>query len=151
MLQVFCNASNKFNHAMTKKNDKPDSQPCATASTSTEPNQDQGFFLSEFYDTNNQPTKSVSIHSGISKYLKDDIKPKDTNILAYWSNCKSKYPGLLQMAHCLLAIPAMSAASKRVFSEGCHIIFWQRLSLKPQTVEELLCMKEWGPMIDLIL
>ncbi|KAI9624760.1 hypothetical protein H4Q26_016678 [Puccinia striiformis f. sp. tritici PST-130] len=42
-----------------------------------------------------------------------------------------------------LSIPATSAAAERVFSKGRRIVSWQRLALKPQTVEQLLCLKGW--------
>ncbi|KNZ58160.1 uncharacterized protein VP01_1987g4 [Puccinia sorghi] len=45
---------------------------------------------------------------------------------------------------CIPAIPASSLASEKVASQGRHIISWKRSSLKPQTIEELLCMKEWA-------
>ncbi|PLW14034.1 hypothetical protein PCANC_17077 [Puccinia coronata f. sp. avenae] len=47
------------------------------------------------------------------------------------------------MARTFLAIPATSAASERVFSKGRRIVSWQRSSLNPKSVEELLCVKEW--------
>jgi hypothetical protein len=62
---------------------------------------------------------------------------------------KKKILILSKMTQTFLAIPATSAALKRVFSKGRQILSWQRSSLKPKAVEQLLCLKEWYQSKDL--
>ncbi|KNZ60195.1 uncharacterized protein VP01_1598g5 [Puccinia sorghi] len=69
--------------------------------------------------------------------------PDETNILEYCQNQQRIFPTLAKIARCFLAIPATSAASERVLSQGCRIISWQPSSLKPKSIEDLLCLKEW--------
>ncbi|KAA1067121.1 hypothetical protein PGTUg99_017221 [Puccinia graminis f. sp. tritici] len=54
----------------------------------------------------------------------------------------------IPMARRYLAVPATSAASERVFSQGRRIVSWQRSSLEPETIEQLLCLKEWYQLLD---
>jgi hypothetical protein len=48
------------------------------------------------------------------------------------------------MARDHLAIPATSAASERVFSNGSDIITKKRNRLSPPTIRYLLCLRNWG-------
>ena len=52
------------------------------------------------------------------------------------------------MAHDHLAIPATSAASERVFSNGADIITKKRNRLLPSTIRYLLCLRDWGVIVD---
>lgn len=54
------------------------------------------------------------------------------------------YPIVAQIARDYLAIPATSAASERVFSNGSDIITKKRNRLSPSTVRYLLCLRDWG-------
>ena len=47
---------------------------------------------------------------------------RDTDILRYWASKEYKFPIIAYIAKDHLAIPAMSAASKSVFSIGSDII-----------------------------
>ncbi|KZS00914.1 Uncharacterized protein APZ42_002602, partial [Daphnia magna] len=47
------------------------------------------------------------------------------------------------MAKDLLCIPATSAASERVFSAGKDVFGIARMSLNPETVEALVCLRSW--------
>lgn len=53
------------------------------------------------------------------------------------------YPALSAMVMAYLAIPATSCPSKHVFLEGCAVLRYARSLLNPDTVERLLCVKEW--------
>ncbi|PLW40458.1 hypothetical protein PCANC_09345 [Puccinia coronata f. sp. avenae] len=55
------------------------------------------------------------------------------------------------MAQCYLAIPATSAPSERVFSKCKAIVGPQRASLSSESIEHLLCLKEWYRTIATIL
>jgi hypothetical protein len=99
--------------------------------------------LSKIWDPPEKTKKLNSVEAKISQYLKEEPEQEGTSILQYWFTRRKKFPTLAKMARIFLAIPATSAASERVFSKGRRIVLWQRSSLKPQSLEELLCVKEW--------
>jgi hypothetical protein len=47
------------------------------------------------------------------------------------------------MTRDLLSIPATSTASERAFTVGKDIFGISRMSLKPETVEALICLRSW--------
>ncbi|KNZ45586.1 uncharacterized protein VP01_7g26 [Puccinia sorghi] len=100
-------------------------------------------FIHFFYSKLYQDGPLETFESELLRYLKEDVEAEGTNILQYWSNHQKTFPALSQMACCYLSIPATSAASERAFSNSCRILSWQRSSLAPQCVEQLLCLKEW--------
>ncbi|PLW09422.1 hypothetical protein PCANC_17622 [Puccinia coronata f. sp. avenae] len=106
-------------------------------------NNNPNFFLSEIWDPPEKTKKLNSVEAKISQYRKEEPEQEGTSILQYWFTRRKKFPTLAKMARIFLAIPATSAASERVFSKGRRIVSWQRSSLKPQSLEELLCVKEW--------
>jgi hypothetical protein len=67
-----------------------------------------------------------------------------TDILKYWAAKQYQYPVIAKIARDHLAIPATSAASERVFSNGSDIITKKRNRLSPSTVRYLLCLRDWG-------
>jgi hypothetical protein len=91
----------------------------------------------------------VEVSAKINQYLKDATKPRQTtNILTYWANHQHTFPILSKMAHKYLAIPATSTSLERVLSKGRRVLSWQRSSLKPSSVEQLICLKEWYRAFD---
>lgn len=84
-----------------------------------------------------------SVTNEITRYLLEPLEHKDNNILAYWKGRVKTYPALSAMAIAYLAIPATSCPSEHVFSEGRAVLRYSRSSLHPDTVERLLCVKEW--------
>ena len=102
-------------------------------------------FSSELYE----PMTVLDLVSAeINQYLKEDPEPQDTQPLGYWATRQTIYPILSQMARHFLSIPATSAASERVFSKGRRIVSWQRSSLQPESIEKLLCLKEWYKFLN---
>ena len=73
-----------------------------------------------------------------------------TDILKYWSAKQYQYPIIARVARDHLAIPATSAASERVFSNGSDIITKKRNRLSPSTIRYLLCLWDWGQLPDSI-
>ena len=65
--------------------------------------------------------KSSEQEDKITRYLQQDIEPKETNILAYWLCRQQKFPTLSTMAHCYLGVLVTSAPLEQVFSKGRHI------------------------------
>jgi len=65
-----------------------------------------------------------------------------TDILKYWAAKQYQYPVVAKIARDYLAIPATSAASERIFSNGSDIITKKRNRLSPSTVRYLLCLRD---------
>ncbi|KAK4004017.1 hypothetical protein OUZ56_005760 [Daphnia magna] len=55
----------------------------------------------------------------------------------------SRWPQLCAIARELLSIPATSASSKRAFNAGKDVFGIARMSLNPETVEALVCLRSW--------
>ena len=126
---------------------------CNSDSNKKQPNEPQpvgserkNFFSSALYKP--APTNSNGIQGKIRQYLHEDVELNGVKILPYWASRQATFPKLCMMAHCYLAIPATSASSERVFSKGRRILSWQCASLKPKSVEELLCLKDWFQNFD---
>ena len=70
-----------------------------------------------------------------------DSEGKYNNPLDWWRVNHEKFPNLWKMASCILAIPATSAPSERVFSAAANIVNKKRVSLKPETVDLLVFLR----------
>ena len=88
------------------------------------------------------------VQKEIATYLQEGIETKSVQVLHYWASRQNSLPTLALMARRYLCIPATSASSERVFSKGRRIVSWQRSSLKPSTIEELICLKDWFQTFD---
>ncbi|KFY96142.1 hypothetical protein V500_02558, partial [Pseudogymnoascus sp. VKM F-4518 (FW-2643)] len=71
-----------------------------------------------------------------------------TDILKYWAAKQYQYPIIAAIAQDHLAIPATSAPSERVFSNGADILTKKRNRLSPETLRYLLCLRDWGHILD---
>ncbi|KAI3857324.1 hypothetical protein MKX03_028984, partial [Papaver bracteatum] len=65
------------------------------------------------------------------------------DILGWWKINSTRFSVLSRMARDILAIPVSSVASESAFSTGRRVIDPFRSSLKPKTVEALICMQSW--------
>ncbi|XP_022714612.1 zinc finger BED domain-containing protein RICESLEEPER 3-like [Durio zibethinus] len=63
--------------------------------------------------------------------------------LEWWKASTLKYRILSKMARDILAIPITTVASKATFSAGGRVIDTYRASLSPDTVQALLCERDW--------
>ncbi|KAL2757507.1 hypothetical protein ACRALDRAFT_1028469, partial [Sodiomyces alcalophilus JCM 7366] len=63
--------------------------------------------------------------------------------LLFWKNNAFKYPILSILARRYLAIPATSASIERIFSVTSNIISKNRINLYPNTVKEIILLKNW--------
>lgn len=61
----------------------------------------------------------------------------------YWARGTQRWPNLSNMAKDLLSIPTTSAACERAFSTGKAVFGLSSMSLKPDTVESLICLRSW--------
>ena len=81
----------------------------------------------------------------LDRYFDDKSAEEDDmiDILQWWKLNSTKYPILSHMARDILAIPVSTVASESAFSTGGRVLDPHRTSLKPDTVEALVCAQDW--------
>ena len=67
----------------------------------------------------------------------------ELDVLAFWRANQFRYPILARMARDFLAIPVSTVASESTFSASGRVLDQQRSSLSKDTVEALICTKDW--------
>ncbi|GKC09565.1 zinc finger BED domain-containing protein RICESLEEPER 2-like protein [Tanacetum coccineum] len=83
----------------------------------------------------------VYLKEGI--YLCKDNSAISFDILEWWKSHETKFSILSKMAAHILAIPVTTVASEATFSAGGCVIDTYRASLKPETVQALICGGDW--------
>ena len=87
--------------------------------------------------------KIINVVGGIVKYLEEDLADMDVDPLGYWHRRQVGFPSLAKMARALLEITATSVPPERAFSMGGLICKDERVYLNGETIEMLMCMKDW--------
>ncbi|OMO54395.1 putative Zinc finger, BED-type [Corchorus capsularis] len=87
-----------------------------------------------------QPMKSE-----LDQYLEESLLPRinDFDILGWWNLNKTKYPTLSRMAADILSIPFSTVGPDSVFDTQRKNMDNYRSSLRPVTLEALICAKDW--------
>ncbi|OVA06789.1 zinc finger protein [Macleaya cordata] len=95
-------------------------------------------FISEM--SSSQQTKSE-----LDQYLEESLLPRlqEFDILSWWKLNQLKYPILSKMARDILSIPVSTVPPESVFYTGSKELDQYRSSLRPETVESLICAKDW--------
>ncbi|KFZ15665.1 hypothetical protein V501_02624 [Pseudogymnoascus sp. VKM F-4519 (FW-2642)] len=107
----------------------------ATTTIEQEPDSDEDLFASEGLAFQEPEWR---------RWMLEPRPGEHTDILKYWCAKQYQYPVIARIARDYLAIPATSAASERVFSNGSDIIIKKRNRLSPPTIRYLLCLRNWG-------
>ena len=83
--------------------------------------------------------------SELDAYLEEACEEDgdDFDVLAWWKRHAEKFPILASMARDFLAIPLSTVASESAFSCGGRILGDTRSSLNPDTLQALVCAKDW--------
>jgi hypothetical protein len=68
---------------------------------------------------------------------------KNFSLLPYWQQHAHRFPVVSSMAKRFLAVPASSVSSESTFSTGGRVVDDYRSSLKPSTVQALICASSW--------
>jgi len=94
-----------------------------------------------------QNSSARTERSELDAYLEDPRVPKRAeeciNVLSWWKKNADAYPTLSLMARDFLAIPVSTVSSESAFSAARRILGKNRTSLSPETLEALICAKDW--------
>ena len=86
----------------------------------------------------------------VDKYLGDAPAEKTMDILDFWRINEGKHPMLARLARQVLAIPASSGTSERVFLNAGNICTVRRTNLSISKMEQLVFMKETSKLMGVI-
>ena len=70
------------------------------------------------------------------------LKKKKINLLKWWRAYKGQFPCLFQAVKALLATPATSVPSERIFSEAGYIARARRSRIIPQNLNKFTFLKK---------
>eukprot|EP00262_Sarcandra_glabra_P005839 TRINITY_DN1771_c1_g2_i1.p1 TRINITY_DN1771_c1_g2~~TRINITY_DN1771_c1_g2_i1.p1 ORF type:complete len:673 (+),score=86.29 TRINITY_DN1771_c1_g2_i1:242-2260(+) len=107
---------------------------------------DFDMFISEM--SSSQQSKSE-----LDQYLEEALLPRiqEFDILNWWKLNNLKYPTLSKMARDVLAMPISSVTSDSIFSIGSKLLDQHRSTLRPETVEALVCTKDWLQHVPVVV
>lgn len=110
----------------------------------------QGNLLSDHgltdFDVYIMETTSQHLKSEIDQYLEESLLPRvqEFDVLGWWKLNKLKYPTLSKMARDILSISVSAVSAEAVFDTNTpRQMDSYRTSLRPETVEALICAKDW--------
>lgn len=83
--------------------------------------------------------------SELDEYLAESLLPRvhDFDVVGWWKVNRMKYPTLSKMACDILSIPVCTVPAASVFDTVRKEMDGYRCSLRPETVEALICAKDW--------
>ena len=67
----------------------------------------------------------------------------DSDPLYFWTKYQQQFPILALVARCVLAVPATSASTERLFSAGGRVCTFDRARMKPRNVDILTTLHVW--------
>lgn len=97
------------------------------------------------FDVYIMETASQQMKSELDQYLEESLLPRvqEFDVLGWWKLNKMKYPTLSKMARDIVSIPVSTTAPDSVFDATSKEMDRYRSSLRPETVEALICAKDW--------
>ncbi|KAM5562149.1 zinc finger BED domain-containing protein DAYSLEEPER-like [Rosa sericea] len=101
--------------------------------------------LLEAFDNAYKIGSSSSMKTELSKYLDEERleRKQELDVLSWWKMEHIRYPILFHLARDVLTIPISTVASESTFSIGGRVLDQYRSSLLPDTVQALLCTRDW--------
>jgi len=99
-------------------------------------------------DTVNAELWNYRAEKGQSLYSRGDTGGSFNDPLVWWKLHADKYPHVWKLASIVLAIPATSAPSERVFSAAANIVNKKRVRLKSENVDLLVFLKANKQFVD---
>ncbi|XP_059642539.1 zinc finger BED domain-containing protein DAYSLEEPER-like [Cornus florida] len=90
-------------------------------------------------------TCNQQMKSELDEYLDEPLLPRvqDFDVLGWWKLNRLKYPTLSKLASDILCLPVSTVDRDSVFDTACKKVDSYRTSLKPATLEALVCAKDW--------
>jgi hypothetical protein len=83
----------------------------------------------------------LDIKTELTKYLKQPLMDRDTDIYQYWKAKQFKFSIVSKIARDYLSILATSAPSECVFSVGGDIVTKKRNRLTGDSIRMIVCLK----------
>jgi adenylate kinase len=99
-------------------------------------------------DKKDQSNEETNLKKEMNRYESYSYASKEENVLKWWKRHENILPLLSNIAKKVLAIPASSAKSERVFSTGGNVVTKKRNRLAPKKVEELIIIAENGKHVE---
>jgi hypothetical protein len=84
----------------------------------------------------------------LEQYLSQERVPREVDIYQFWKSKQYDFPIIACIARDFLAIPATSAPSECVFSQGGDILTKKRNRLTGDMIRMIVCLKSWGVFAD---
>ncbi|CAH9083945.1 unnamed protein product [Cuscuta epithymum] len=90
-------------------------------------------------------TTSQLAKSELDQYLEESLLPRvhEFDVIGWWKVNRKKYPTLSKMARDVLTVPVCTVPPGSVFCTDGKEMDRYRCSLRPETVEALICAKDW--------
>ena len=88
-------------------------------------------------------TKKDIIDDEIKRFVNEPQIGLKSSALDWWKDHGPIYPHLLQVAKCILCIPASSVPSERLFSKAGELVNKKRSALKPANVDKILFLNNF--------
>ncbi|XP_019189585.1 PREDICTED: zinc finger BED domain-containing protein DAYSLEEPER-like isoform X2 [Ipomoea nil] len=103
-----------------------------------------GLGFSDF-DVYIMETTSQQSKSELDQYLEESLLPRvhEFDVVGWWKLNRKKYPTLSKMARDILTVPVCTVPADSVFCTASKEMSSYRCSLRPETVEALICAKDW--------
>nr|XP_028944496.1 zinc finger BED domain-containing protein DAYSLEEPER-like [Malus domestica] len=101
--------------------------------------------LFEEFDNIYQDGSTLVEKTELNLYLEEKRldRKQELDILSWWKLEQFRYPVLSRMASDVLTIPISTVASESAFSISGRVLDQYRSSLLPETVQALLCTRDW--------
>ena len=103
-------------------------------------------FLLKDFDKYVKAATFVASRSDLDLYLEEPLLDRNVemDILEWWRSVEYRWPCLTVLARDVLSIPVTSVSSEAAFSVGGRILKPSRCSLSPDSVEALVCSRNWN-------
>ncbi|KAK6778934.1 hypothetical protein RDI58_025652 [Solanum bulbocastanum] len=97
------------------------------------------------FDVYIMETSSQQSRSELDQYLEESLLPRvhEFDVVGWWKLNRMKYPTLSKMARDILSVPVSTVTADSIFSTVSKEMDHYRCSLRPETVEALICAKDW--------
>lgn len=79
----------------------------------------------------------------LQQYWHEKRAPRGTEPLLWWQNNHHRYPILRHLAFAVLAAPASTAATERLFSMAGNVVTEERPHMQQELAQSMQCLRSW--------